>query len=429
MQALRPSDPTSQAGAPVRNGQQTSSVLLLSPFYFPELISTGKYNGTVVQALADRSVAVTVVCSHPLYPGWQPSIQPSSADPVGVRVLRGGGWLRYPAKPVLRRVILELWFAAHCMVQLLRGARRLRTIVAVFPPSLFMALVSAILPRSARVVGIVHDLQGIYVARGQGLVSRALESLIGAVERRAFGACDHLIFLSRTMRDLTVARYGVDPRLTSVHYPFTTIDTAVREAQCAAISSLFEPGRKAIVYSGALGEKQAPAQLVELIVDILSHYPDWQGRIFSQGPIFDRLRAEVSHPRLKFFPLVDVPLLPALLARSDVQIVPQAPGTSAGSLPSKLPNIIASGSRLLCITDSGSELAKLLAEYRGASVSTTWTRADCLAAFARLAELPLVCAADAAGLLHAFSLSALVDRILGGGAPTPAAASPTSGMS
>ena len=63
-----------------------------------------------------------------------------------------------------------------------------------------------------------------------------------------------------------------------------------------------------------------------------------------------------------------------LYTRSSIQIVPQAPNTSKGSLPSKLPNILASGTKILVITDKNSELEKLFKDYNLHKVLSTWDK-------------------------------------------------------
>ena len=40
-------------------------ILILSPFFFPEPISTGKFNTALAKALRDKGMEVTVICSHP----------------------------------------------------------------------------------------------------------------------------------------------------------------------------------------------------------------------------------------------------------------------------------------------------------------------------------------------------------------------------
>lgn len=384
-------------------------ILILSPFFYPEPISTGKYNGLVAEGLVDRGARVAAICSYPIYPDWVPQRDP--VELPGVLALRGGAWIKYPQKPLLRRAVLEPWYLVHCAAQMVKMGRKADRVLAIFPPSLFMLVVPLLARRGAKIIGIVHDLQGVYAARKAGAAGRLLQSAISWVERRAFRACDHLVFLSETMRDVTVRTYGLDARRTSVHYPFVTIPNGAPGAD-AELEGLFSPGLKSIVYSGALGEKQAPDKLVALMVDVLERHPDWQARVFSQGPIFERLKAAVSHERLAFHPLVDARLLPALLKHSDVQVVPQDAGTSDGSLPSKMPNIIAAGTRLLCITDPESELERLVNSYPAGIACTSWAPEATIDAFERVIQCPRPTRDQSDALLRQFTLDGLIDRLL-----------------
>jgi colanic acid biosynthesis glycosyl transferase WcaI len=386
------------------------SVTLLSPFFFPELISTGKYNGNVAAALAKSGVEVNVICSHPLYPTWKPQIAANELH--GVTAFRGGGSLSYPSHPLGRRALLELWFAWHCLRYITRLPNNTSHVVPVFPPSLFMLAVPLLKPKRAATVGIVHDLQGVYAARlGGGLFKTLLNKAITAVERHAFKACDHLIFLSESMRDVTLEAYDIDLTRTSVHYPFVTLDDSAPKLT-QRLAHTFDPEYKYIVYSGALGEKQAPTKLACMLLNILENHPNWQARIYSEGPLFEQLQQQYKHSRLSFHPLVAKEDLPELLQRSDIQVIPQDIATSDGSLPSKLPNVMAAGTPLLCITDPGSELEGLVNRYPSGAVSTSWNAKHTLSAFQQIQHAPRVKKADISDLLAQFTLEGLVQRLL-----------------
>lgn len=391
--------------------KERQKIALFSPFFYPEKISTGKYNGLLAEALVEAGIDVVAVCSHPIYPSWKP--EKAVGDMPGVACYRGGESVRYPASPLARRAVLELWFAWHALKGMFRAARGADRLVAVFPPSLFMLGILPFRPRDAKVIGIVHDLQGVYAARKQGLVGRLLGKAISAVERRAFLSCHKLIFLSETMRELTVSTYQISKQRTSIQYPFVTLPRGASQGDLSEnLSHHFNSGLRTIVYSGALGEKQAPSKLLDLMLQIVNLNPGWQARIYSEGPIFDELKKRCDHPRVAFNGLVPAADLPELLRRSDVQVLPQESGTSDGSLPSKLPNIIAAGTRLLCITDPGSELESIVRRYSAGRVSTSWEIKDCIAKFDELTQLPTPRGDESAQLLSQFTLGGLVKSIM-----------------
>ena len=80
-------------------------IIFVSPFFYPELISTGKANQHLAEAFVAEGHGVTVVCSHPLYPAWVPVH--SNAKIRGIEILRGGARMRYPKAMPLRRLLLE----------------------------------------------------------------------------------------------------------------------------------------------------------------------------------------------------------------------------------------------------------------------------------------------------------------------------------
>lgn len=344
-----------------------STVHFYSPFFFPEEISSGRYNHYLVDALRRRGHEITVVCSYPFYPEWKVSTDFSEfGSPV--RVLRGGRSIRYPRSNILRRMVLEVWFAFHCM----RSARKLPpadVIVDIYPPNLFAVLRVPSRREPTVIVAVVHDLQGVMLDSKSSLMRRLLSRPIRSLERAALRRADRLVFLSQRMMDLAVAMYGTDPKCV-VSYPFSTIskETPVR------VPAALKGSGKTLVYSGALGEKQAPDQLFALMDAFARKRSDFQVHIFSNGPHFDRL-AEIGGQTgspVRFNGLVANEELTGLLKRSTIQIIPQKLGLSDGAFPSKLPNLLETNTATFAISDPDSELSRILAGWSRGAVSNTW---------------------------------------------------------
>jgi hypothetical protein len=328
-------------------------VLLVSPFFYPEAISTGKYNTVVAEALAGRGAEVTVISSHPLYPGWKP--QKSEAALAGMRILRGGASVRYSRSVVIRRLVLEAWFAWHAFWRALFLRESPDVVVAVLPPSVFSLLLTWLHPRSHK-VGIVHDLQGVHAKAHGGLVSR----IAASVERAAFRSFDQLIFVSKSMARCATENGGVDVGKVTVCYPFVSVKPCVTRN---ALETDFPRDFQHVVYSGALGKKQKPEQLMSIFESAAQQMPQVMFHVFSEGTVFDALKRDYEGrgvERLAFHPLVAEEDLAELYARSDVQVVPQAENTSEGAFPSKLPNLLASGCAVFAICNEASELNEVV---------------------------------------------------------------------
>lgn len=341
---------------------------LLSPFFYPERISTGRYNHHLALALVERGYEVEAVCSHPLYPDWRP--HPSNETLPGMTIRRGGAWMRYPRSPILRRLLLEGWFAAHVCASSLSGGSRSDLVVAIFPPNLGSLLGFWLADRNAVKVGVVHDLQGIMARSVDSRLRRWIANAVRRLERRALAACDRLICLSDSMRNVLIDDYGLDPTRCVVAYPFVTLtDSPVAEDR---LTPLFPEGMTHVVYAGALGEKQMPDRLEGFFRSVCAANPNVCCHIFSDGPAMTRIRESLERApeaRLICHGLVSDDQLVHLYRYSAVQVIPQARGTGAGAFPSKLPNLFAAGVPVFAICDSDSELAHVLTETGGGMVT------------------------------------------------------------
>ncbi len=379
------------------------NIVILSPFFYPELISTGKYNGILAKELSQNADSIDVICGHPMYPQWE--VEPTNRQLEGITAIRGGKWLKFPKNVLLRRAVLEIWYCFYVLIKLLFSSKKYSHVVPVFPPSLFMLLVP-LLNKKAKVIGIVHDLQGVYANRNAGVIKRGIFGLIKWVEKKAFKSCDKLIFLSEDMENVASSQYSLERNKNFIHYPFITIEQFFDEGNLAQI---IPNDQKSLVYSGALGEKQAPEELARMMEAVIAKDNSVRAYIFSQGPEFENLKKQFN--RIEFHPLVDERDLPELLLRSTIQVLPQAEGTSDGSLPSKLPNLLASGCKIFCITDQGSELVRLLNDYSKAIVNHKWDIDSLANECLQLLNLNTNEGADSK-LLSKFYISSLVDRII-----------------
>ena len=173
------------------------------------------------------------------------------------------------------------------------------------------------------------------------------------------------------MKNEAIKIYKIKKEKCEVQYPFITIkDLPISNN----LKNILPNNQYNIVYSGALGEKQNPYELLNVYAFISKNIHNTVCYFFSQGPIFEELKKINNNKRIQFYPLVKKEDIEELYARSSIQIVPQSPNTSNGSLPSKIPNILASGTKTLVITDKNSELEFVFNKYNLQKVITTWDK-------------------------------------------------------
>jgi colanic acid biosynthesis glycosyl transferase WcaI len=361
----------------VINWQQ--QIILVSPFFYPELISTGKANQHLAEAFVAEGNGVTVVCSHPLYPSWHPVRSVAEMD--GVKILRGGEWVRYPQSMPLRRLVLEAWFAFYTFKRVWRLRKQTDVVVSILPPSLFAFFLHVLLPQKVRRVAVVHDLQGVLAAQKQSFLRRVIIRLIHAVESRVFRSQDLCIFFSRDMARIALDSYHLDPARVAVQYPSITLPRNGKSMgnfpMAQRLATMFPPEKLHVVYSGALGYKQNSRKLLAFLQVAAERHPDVQFHVLSGGPFFDKLKVRYEKqpgPRVQFHPLVAEQDLNELYTRSAIQIIPQAEGTEVAALPSKLPNLIAAGVYLLAICSEDSEVGQLIQQAGTGSIVQQWDR-------------------------------------------------------
>lgn len=345
----------------------------MSPFFSPELISTGKYNTYIAKALVARGNSVFVCCSHPLYPNWIPQKSFERLD--GMSIFRGGNWLRYPKSPLIRRFILEIWFALHVLITVLSIRNKIDHAVVVFPPSLFVCFLKLILPKRVSLIGIVHDLQGVLGFSGAGITKQLFSFIVNQVEKFGFRKCESLILVSEGIKRQVIHDYGIDSQKCEVYYPFVTLSDEIGSGDF--LTDIFQEGFKHIVYSGALGDKQNPVELLEIFQSLVIERNDVVCHIFSGGPLFEIMKKNQKiglTGRILFHDLVAEINLPELFLRSTLHIIPQKTGTADAAFPSKLPNIIAAGVPVFAITDDGSELSRLVSKSGIGKSCSSWDR-------------------------------------------------------
>jgi glycosyltransferase involved in cell wall biosynthesis len=347
------------------------NILVITPFFLPELISTGKFNTDMVVGLRDKGNLVKVLCFHPFYPKWKVEKTNETLDQV--EIIRGGKNIKYSQKNIIRRIALEIGFAFFVLRKIFRHQKNIDIIIPVFPPSLAFYLITPFLNKQIEKVGVIHDLQEVYSKNKNGFLYKLVGKMIHHVEKRGFKACDKLIFLSEEMKNNAKESYDLNSKKLKVQYPFVTINSTAKTLS-DNLQNILPNEVKHIVYSGALGEKQHPIELYNVFNYCSEKLPKLKFHFFSQGVRFDELKNKNLNANIEFHNLVAKENIKEMYERSFIQFIPQAPGTSKGSLPSKLPNLLASKCNIICITDSESDIDKLFKKHQLKKVITSWDK-------------------------------------------------------
>ncbi len=355
--------------------------LLYSINHAPELTGIGKYNGELVQALAQRGIDTLVVTAPPYYPEWQLHAGfhngYSSEQQGKVRVLRNP--LYVPKKvTTLKRLVHLASFAISSFGRLLTLLREKPDVLMLVQPTLFCApgaLIYAALT-GAKTILHIQDFE-VDAMFGLGMAGKAQHSheqpslkkrIIQRIELALMKRFDRVSSISFSM--LAKARHkGVDehkllffPNWSDTSFVHPEVDSSELRAQWG-----LAPDDKLVLYSGNIGQKQG----LEIVLDAasaLADQPKVKFVIIGNGAYRETLAAEAAASGLtnvEFKPLQAWELVPQILVMADVHLVVQKKGVADAVLPSKLTNILAAGGYALVTAEHGTELAELALRYPG----------------------------------------------------------------
>ena len=319
-----------------------SKILFISPFYYPEKISSAKYNRHLVDSLLKR-INVDVYCMHPFYPDWK-----TEKVGCGKNIFRPNWTPKFPKSILLKRLILEIGFFISTFFYVFKNKNKYDGLICISPPSLFL-MVSIFFKKK---IVIVHDLQSIHSSEST-FILKFFSSFIRMFEKYLLSKFDIKYFLSNEMLNY------VNLSNSFVFYPsFNVI-----KKKNLYFENKLNINNKTIIYSGALGEKQNPYKFIEFIKKFVEVNSDFCCYIFSSGPIFEHLKKIISLKNIRFYSLVDDKELFSLYNNEAIHFIPQKSNTSKGSLPSKLPNLLYCNSKIISIIDKDSELDNILKDF------------------------------------------------------------------
>lgn len=345
--------------------------------YSPELTGIGKYSGEMGEWLQQAGHQVNVITAPPYYPEWRikegfSCYRWQQTVEKGVKVTRCP--LYVPKKvTALKRMVHLSSFAFSSFFPLLAQVRKKPDLIILVVPTLFCAPGALLLARISGATSVLHiqdyevdALFGLSMA-GPGMLKRFAYACEGYLLRH-FG---YLSTISSGMLKRATDKGVLEDRL--IFFPnWSEIqrfnDVAISQA---LLRKLGVPGgKKVLLYSGNMGDKQGLEQVIEA-AERLKDNPELFFLLVGEGSGKQRLLEQTKRLQLAnvaFAPLQPYEDLPVLLASADVHLVIQKRGAADAVLPSKLTNILAVGGNAVITADADTTLGLLCAEYPGIAV-------------------------------------------------------------
>lgn len=340
-------------------------ILLIGGNYSPELTGIGRYNGEMMDWLAQNGYECTVVTTYPYYPQWKITPEYKKKSWWYTREKKGTIDVHrcphyVPKKPGgLKRMMLDLTFSItgfFKIIQLAFGPKR-DLVMVVSPPFVpgFLGVLYKKL-RSTPLAVHIQDLQ-IEAARDLQMVrSKRMIRILFSMESFILKRADHISSISNGM----VRKVREKTKKETLFFPNWS-DTAkfypLHEKGLKQRFGLAETD-KVVLYSGAIGEKQG-LDIILKVAQMLKGLPDLKFIICGTGPYkadLEEMAERMNVKNILFMPLQPTELLNQFLNMADIHLVVQKADASDLVMPSKLTNILAVGGLAIVTANPGNSL-------------------------------------------------------------------------
>lgn len=356
-------------------------VLFIGGNFYPELIGVGKYNGEMIEYLADHGYHCTVLTSYPYYPFWK--VQPPydkqryffkkeiwktlnvSSHPVEIYRCP----LYIPQIPSGKnRILQDFSFCCTSLIKLVHLLfKKKYDYVITVAPSFQIGLLGLIYKwiRGCRFLYHIQDLQIDAAYELNMIKSKFLVQLMFSIERFILKSADIVSSISsgmiRKIHQKCPKEVVLFPNWVDTEFFYPIGDKAKLKEEFR-----FSLNDKIILYSGAIGEKQGLEDVLNVVKD-LKDINDLKFIICGSGPYKEKLiclASELKLDNLYFFQLQPKERLNRFLNMADVHLVLQKEQASDLVMPSKLASILSVGGLVIVAASEGSNLYDVVAKNK-----------------------------------------------------------------
>lgn len=355
-------------------------VLLIGGNFFPEPIGIGKYNGEMMEWLAQNGYDCTVVTSFPYYPQWkvqQPYVKKSNWYRKEVKyykpfyeksisIYRCPQYV--PGTPTGPKRMLNgfTFFASSLLVIFkLLFDRKFDYVISVVPS--FETGLLAILYKGIRGGKFLYHIQDLQIdaARDLNIIkSKPLINFLFKIEKYILRKADVVSSVSTGMMDKVKVKCDKNVQFFP-NWVDGKIIYPIAGKEALKVEFNFDPGDKVVLYSGAIGEKQGLENILYAAQSFLNH-EHLKFVICGSGPYMKHLmelKEKLGLYNVVFMATQPIEKLNHLLNMADLHLIIQKANATDLVMPSKLTNILAIGGISAVTAMPNSSLYKLVAEH------------------------------------------------------------------
>ena len=332
--------------------------LVVSNLFDPDRGGGSAVYSDLCWELAARGHDVTVLCAYPYFPEWQDKsggngLAIRESVERGVRVRRHGLFIPPLPRSTWQRALYE----ASLTASMVRSLRRVGDVDVVLSISTMVApvAVGALAARVLRAPFVINaqDLSALAASatqQGAAPLHRALD----VVERALYRRADVVTAISPVMAEHIQTVLGAGRTVEVVpNWVGDRLAETIR-AQAPSPRAAGDPLR--IVYAGNIGRKQ---DLLAICRTLAATSRKFVLRIFGTGaglPLIEEWMASSGDARFSLGPFLDDEGFARELVDCDLFLIPEAAGSGAAYMPSKLLPALEAGAAILAVSDRRSGL-------------------------------------------------------------------------
>jgi len=353
------------------------SILLISHNFSPEPIGIGKYNGEMMDWLANQGYDCTVITTFPYYPFWKvqspyknnwykKEIINYPANNSSIQVYRCPSYI--PANPTGKQRAIQdfsYWIAKFFVIfKLILSRKKYDLIINIAPP--FHLAYLGLMLRTFNGGKLLYHIQDMQIEAARDLKmfyhKKVLASLF-KIERKILMSADYVSSISVGMIDKIQSKI----KKKVIFFPNwvdTEYYTPLPGRELLKTKWGYRSDDRIYLYSGAVGVKQG-LEGIAIAAEKLRNYSHIKFIICASGPYKDDLAKEAKEKGLvniAFLPLQEKEVFNEFLNMADIHLVMQKATAGDLVMPSKLATIFAVGGVSIVTTSPGTSLYKMIQE-------------------------------------------------------------------
>lgn len=353
-------------------------VLLISHNFSPEPIGIGKYNGEMMDWLANQGYDCTVITTFPYYPFWK--VQPPyknhwykkeiinyPGSNSSIEIYRCPSYI--PANPTGKQRAIQdfsYWFAKFFVVfKLIISRKKYDLIINIAPP--FHLAYLGLMLRAFNGGKLLYHIQDMQIEAARDLKMFYHKKVLAGlfrIERKILMSADYVSSISVGMIDKIQSK--IKKQITFFpNWVDTDFFSPLPNRELFKVKWGYKADDLIYLYSGAVGVKQGLEGIL-MAAERLIDYPHIKFIICASGPYKDDLAEESKQKVLTnvaFLPLQEKEVFNEFLNMADIHLVMQKAKAGDLVMPSKLATILAVGGISIITSSPGTSLYNMVTEH------------------------------------------------------------------